>query len=858
MHKAAETIKTNWLLFFIAVQPFLDMLSYFQTERTGASWTGALRLVMLAAACVIIFVQSGYKKNFVFALLPIAAYLLLHVINLCRIHEFNFGEDIKYFINVFQAPVITVLLIDHVKSKDYDPEKIKKTLALNFVVLALSILLAFVTNTYKPAYPDNGGYGVIGWFSSANTISMILAALSPWFLYMVSRSKKWYWYLLGGCVVFAILFSNGTKSCYGTMAAGYAVMLVLLTVSKKERGKWAKVLVSLLLLLASLFFYQYSPTHVRNGDVEENIDKNQQEVGSLIIHNEHSANDGMTIDFDHIDSNDRDLVRDILNTSYLYREIMDIHGEDAVVEEMKSRLSASALSDNRLRKMINARIEYKQADPLTKALGIGYSVIQKHSLDMENDLQALFYYYGYVGFALYLLPFLLVIIQSAILFIKKPKLIWDREFIILIFILALLLVGGEYSGAILRKANANVYLAIFLSLLVLKLEQIRYDAGGGEEVDRKKITFLLLHLGYGGIETATINTANALSSQYHVELISFYHLKDDQARNLDSGVTVHYLYEGGPNRDEFMAAVRRKNVLAIGREGIKAVDILLKKKRLIRKSIEQTDAFAVVSTRYDFSVLLSKYGREHTLKIAQEHHHHNNNKKYIRILSTRYQRIDYLLALTEGLGADYRKFLKNNHHTQVAVIPNMIDRIPQESSPLTQKNIICVGRLHEGKKVDELVEIFSGIKNKKSKFYIIGSGDEEDNIRRKVEKLDLEDRVIMPGYLPKNDQQAYLLDSAVCVMASVSEGLPMSLIEAMGYGIPCIAYETDNGVGDIIDDGRNGFIIKNRDRHAYIRAVDQLLDDDALRQRLGKNAKETACRFDKKHILERWYHILEH
>ena len=404
MHKTAETIKTDWLLLFIAVQPFLDMISYFQTERTGASYTGALRLAMLAAACIIIFVQSGYKRNFVLALLPVAAYFLLHVINLCRIHEFNFGEDIKYFINVFQAPVITVLLIDHVKSRNYDSEKIKKILALNFIVLALSILLAFITNTYKPAYPDNGGYGVIGWFSSANTVSMILAALSPWFLYMASRSKKWYLYLLGGCAVFAILFSNGTKSCYGTMAAGYAVMLVLLTVSKKERGKWAKVLVSLLLLLASLFLYQYSPTYMRSGSVEENIDKDQQEVGSLIIHDDDSANDGMPIDFDHIDTNNKDLIRDILNTSYLYREIMDIHGEDAVVEEMKSRLSASALSDNRLRKMINARIEYKQADPLTKALGIGYSVIEKHSLDMENDLQALFYYYGYVGFALYLLP----------------------------------------------------------------------------------------------------------------------------------------------------------------------------------------------------------------------------------------------------------------------------------------------------------------------------------------------------------------------------------------------------------------------------------------------------------------------
>ncbi len=50
-----------------------------------------------------------------------------------------------------------------------------------------------------------------------------------------------------------------------------------------------------------------------------------------------------------------------------------------------------------------------------------------------------------------------------------------------------------------------------------------------------------------------------------------------------------------------------------------------------------------------FSALLSKYGNDNSVKIAQEHHYHNNNKRYINILKNKYYNIDYLFALTKKL-----------------------------------------------------------------------------------------------------------------------------------------------------------------------------------------------------------------
>ena len=54
---------------------------------------------------------------------------------------------------------------------------------------------------------------------------------------------------------------------------------------------------------------------------------------------------------------------------------------------------------------------------------------------------------------------------------------------------------------------------------------------------------MLLHLGYGGIESATINTANSLCDDYDIEIMSFYKLSKTQANKLNDKIKVKYLYD---------------------------------------------------------------------------------------------------------------------------------------------------------------------------------------------------------------------------------------------------------------------------------------------------------------------------
>lgn len=839
-------LKSNWLLLIIIIQPILDIISYFQSNYMGTSYTWVVRIFILLLTFLICFVHSKNKKKLILFLLPYAVFATLHIANLYRINKLNIISDVKYFILTFQMPILSILLIDYMKSRSEKLSQIKKALFFNFIIISISIALAYISKNYMTTYSD---LGIIGWFSSANTASMILCALTPWALYVFSNFKNMWLYTFGYLIIFIILYTNATRSCYLTLIASLLFISCAIIFSKDDNQKLPKIAISIFFICLTIFSYKYSSTFSRMLDTRTTNNNYKQEIENVI-----SKSDIENIDFNNINLNDKELIVNILKTSFLYENLINIHGEDKVVEAMKPYLSASALSDTRLCKRINAKIEFNDSDFATKILGIGYSRIDNNSLDLENDITAIYYYYGYLGLIAYMSLIVYIIFKAIITFFKNPKLIADKEFLLLCFLILLLLFGGEYSGAFLRKSNANIYLSLYLVLLYT---QYILNCSNKKKINNKKITFLLLHLGYGGIETSTINTANALSENYEVELISFYNLPESQEQYLDSKINVKYLYNGGPNKLQFKEAVKKKNITKILLEGFKALDILAKKKYLIMKEIINSDSFAIISTRYDFSVLLNKYGNRNTIKIAQEHHHHNSNKKYINILKNKYKNIDYLLALTSSLKNDYEIFLKNNKHTKILVIPNILNDTSHDISNLESKNIISIGRLHEGKRINELITIFSKLDDTDAKLYIIGNGDEFDNLKNQISNLNLENRIIMTGYLNKNEQEKYLLESSVFTMTSISEGLPMVLLEAMSFGIPCIAYKTDAGISDIISNNENGFIIENRNETEYINKLNLLLKDVTLRKNLGKNCIKTCTKYHKDEIIKLWNNILQ-
>ena len=398
----------------------------------------------------------------------------------------------------------------------------------------------------------------------------------------------------------------------------------------------------------------------------------------------------------------------------------------------------------------------------------------------------------------------------------------------------------------------NEFIIVFYSLLFIII--IDYLRNNNKKL-KDEITFFVLHLGYGGIESSTVNTSNELSKIYNVRIVSFYNLKRNIEDTIDKNVKVKHLYKGGPNKEELISAIKNKKIIDIFNEGFKSIQILFLKNYLVSREMYYCKSKYVVSTRNEFSSLLSEYGNSNAVKIAQEHMHHRDNKNYINNIKYEFNNIDYMFALTKSLKDDYEEFLKNNKKTKVVIVPNII-YLPKKKSKLN-KNLITISRLNSIKKIEDMIEIFSKIKSKKSKLYIVGDGNELEKLKKKAGDLDLTDRVIFTGYKTKEEMEEYILDSSIFLLTSWSEGLPMVLLEAMSYGVPCIAFKTRSGVADIIDDNINGYIINDRNKEKYVEKIDKLLNNKELLNEFSKNSIKKAKEFTSKDIIKKWQEVLK-
>ncbi|QYE97616.1 glycosyltransferase family 4 protein [Paraclostridium sordellii] len=376
----------------------------------------------------------------------------------------------------------------------------------------------------------------------------------------------------------------------------------------------------------------------------------------------------------------------------------------------------------------------------------------------------------------------------------------------------------------------------------------------------EKITILALHLGYGGVEKSIASLSNILVEKYEVEIISVYRLYDKPAFEIDRRVKIIYLLDNrlSPNKEEFKEAIKSKNIINILKEGIKSIKILKLKKSKMIKAIKNIDSGIVISTRVEHNELLSRFGKENIIKIAQEHTHHNNDKLFVKRLIDSCNNIDYLMPVSRELTEFYNNELKDKK-TKCIYIPHSLDYIPKETSSLEYKTIISVGRLSKEKGYDDLIDIFKFVIEKKPdwKLNIIGDGDQRGILEDKIDEKNLSSSVILHGYRDKKYIESMLLKSSIYAMASHEESFGIVLIEAQSFGVPCIAFDSAKGALEIIENNINGYLIENRDKQEMANKLIELIENKELRDSMGKESKKNSYKFSKENISRQWFDFLE-
>lgn len=372
----------------------------------------------------------------------------------------------------------------------------------------------------------------------------------------------------------------------------------------------------------------------------------------------------------------------------------------------------------------------------------------------------------------------------------------------------------------------------------------------------KKITFLMLHLNYGGIEKQVTTLANELSKEYEVEIISLYDiLSGESFYQLDDKVNVKYIFNFGPNKDKIKDALKKFKLITLIKQLCKALKILYTKYFGLGKIIKNLNTDILISSRIEFSKQIK---RNDIITISQEHSF-IDNEKYIKKVRKSFKHIKYLIVMTKGAKEKYDEWLKNEKiKPEVIVIPNIIkENKSGKISNLNNRQIISVGRLEDVKDFYTLILVFSVIVKKYPNYIlkIIGEGSMREKLEEQIKKCNLQKNVILTGRRTENEINNELIKSDVFVLTSKSESFSLVLCEAMNFGVPCIAFDVDVGPREIIQDGKNGFLIENRNVDLMIERLDELLYNISLRRFFGSNSYNVAKNYYSENIINKWKNI---
>lgn len=460
----------NIFLWLIILQPIFDIIAYFQYNNVLGSLAGYSRLFVMVVLPIYVFFHTKKKKSYLLIMGVIGAFSLLHIANGFRVGYNSMFQDIAYLLRVIQMPVLTVSFIYYMKENEDYMNVSAKGYFINCILITAVIIVSTLTNTNETTYAE---VGLLGWFGNSNSQSIILTCLIPFALYYLIKHEVLWQFLLGLVMTTFMLLSNGTKGAYYStflIYLGFACFMIFKALIHKKMPPRFQMVVIVLFVCASaaaVALYPFTPRYFMDNEYYSARAGEEEE---------------MAVELEKITNpdNKEENVFDV-NDPVVYQELVAFYepkmnkgivkkfGVDRVLKAYGYTPDPYTLSDNRLVKRMYAQFIWDDSDFLTKLVGFEFSKID--DFDLENDFPAIYYYYGYIGIALYGGFLLYFFLQLVIRVMKHFKSAMTVRNFTLLLTLCLLLGLAQYSGALLRRPNGSIYLSIVLALIYIECKR---------------------------------------------------------------------------------------------------------------------------------------------------------------------------------------------------------------------------------------------------------------------------------------------------------------------------------------------------------------------------------------------------
>lgn len=214
-----------------------------------------------------------------------------------------------------------------------------------------------------------------------------------------------------------------------------------------------------------------------------------------------------------------------------------------------------------------------------------------------------------------------------------------------------------------------------------------------------------------------------------------------------------------------------------------------------------------------------------------------------------------------AVSAEMKSVLVRAHgfpDSQVRVIHNGIP-LPRAGEGAVGRSgrlhVGSVGRLDPIKRFDLLVDVAAQVRSQtdRVRFSILGDGPEGAALQKRIEALGLSDCVeLLPA---RQDPHPYYRSLDVYLNTSLHEGLPLSILEAMGAGTPVVAPSV-GGIPEIVSHGIDGLLVDSSEPREFARSCIRLLGNDALRAGMGERARQSvAVRFRDTLMAEKYHNL---
>jgi glycosyltransferase involved in cell wall biosynthesis len=201
----------------------------------------------------------------------------------------------------------------------------------------------------------------------------------------------------------------------------------------------------------------------------------------------------------------------------------------------------------------------------------------------------------------------------------------------------------------------------------------------------------------------------------------------------------------------------------------------------------------------------------------------DSTEEYLRMIGVKSP------TFVQPTGIEYQRFQD--------VSDDDVNRLRESLKIQDETVFISVSRLSNEKNIDFMIDAIDALRQRTDRpfrFLMIGKGHQHDRLQQRIDELDLGQHFTLVGSVPPEDMATWYHLGDVFLFASKSETQGMVILEAMAAGLPVVAVRS-SGIDDVVRQDHNGFKTPEK-QDQWCDRVQQLLEDDRLRQTLSENA----------------------